>query len=193
MNTPQAPDWHLHADAGTAIAIRAPGLVCGSWPLADLPLPAGEQSAPLQAYLRRQDDGLTIERACASGHVQVNGTELPLRQIQTLHTGDRLALGHTHYVVAIGPAAEPAQDKATPEIAADPFADLHVPGLVPVGGAVSAPADHHPFDRPSTASTPVLPSASTPWQAELGQTPEWTSTLPCSDTGYDPLADPRLR
>lgn len=187
-----AVDWRLQAESGGAPRpVPEPGLVCGSWTQADLVLPDNNQTPPVLSYLRRQHDVLTIQRASADGQVAVNGIELALAQVKTLQNGDRLTLGEMHYRVESG--VSPVTQDETPLAAApaaDPFADLHVPGMVPVGGPMPAPSDKHPFDTaakpassPSTDST--IPAAS--WQPELGHAPEWVSTLSDKENEFDLL------
>lgn len=187
-----AVDWRLQAEAGGAPRpVPEPGLVCGSWTQADLVLPDNNQTPPVLSYLRRQHDVLTIQRASSDGQVAVNGIELALAQVKTLQNGDRLTLGEMHYRVESG--VSPVTQDETPLAAApaaDPFADLHVPGMVPVGGPMPAPSDKHPFDTaakpassPSTDST--IPAAS--WQPELGHAPEWVSTLSDKENEFDLL------
>ncbi|MFA1604548.1 hypothetical protein ACDW82_12945 [Alcaligenes faecalis] len=187
-----ALDWRLQAESGGAPRpVPEPGLVCGSWTQADLVLPDNNQTPPVLSYLRRQQDVLTIQRASADGQVAVNGIELALAQVKTLQNGDRLTLGEMHYRVESG--VSPVTQDETPLAtapAADPFADLHVPGMVPVGGPMPDPSDKHPFDTaakpassPSTDST--IPAAS--WQPELGRTPEWVSTLSDKENEFDLL------
>ncbi|WP_336973506.1 hypothetical protein [Alcaligenes sp. PF14] len=187
-----AVDWRLQAESGGAPRpVPEPGLVCGSWTQADLVLPDNNQTPPVLSYLRRQHDVLTIQRASADGQVAVNGIELALAQVKTLQNGDRLTLGEMHYRVESG--VSPVTQDETPLAAApaaDPFADLHVPGMVPVGGPMPAPSDKHPFDTaakpsssPSTDST--IPAAS--WQPDLGRAPEWVSTLSDKENEFDLL------
>lgn len=183
MNNEHIHDWRLHAETGGPVPIPEPGLVCGSWPQADLILPVNEQTSPLLAYLQCQEDRLAVQRADSRGRVAINGSELALHQEHLLQAGDRLTLGNTHYVVACGPAPE-SQADAAGAIAPDPFADLHVPGLVPVGGPMPAPTDRHPFARPAAPDRPLAPDSllrTQHWQPELGQAPEWVSTLPDTD------------
>ena len=185
-------DWRLQAESGGAPRpVPEPGLVCGSWTQADLVLPDNNQTPPVLSYLRRQHDVLTIQRASADGQVAVNGIELALAQVKTLQNGDRLTLGEMHYRVESG--VSPVTQDETPLAAApaaDPFADLHVPGMVPVGGPMPDPSDKHPFDTeskparsPSTDST--IPAVS--WQPELGHAPEWVSTLSDKENELDLL------
>ncbi len=185
-------DWHLQAESGGAPRpVPEPGLVCGSWTQADLVLPDNNQTPPVLSYLRRQHDVLTIQRASADGQVAVNGIELALAQVKTLQNGDRLTLGEMHYRVESG--VNPVTQDESPLAAApatDPFADLHVPGMVPVGGPMPDPSDKHPFDTeskparsPSTDST--IPAVS--WQPELGHAPEWVSTLSDKENELDLL------
>lgn len=187
-----AVDWRLQAESGGAPRpVPEPGLVCGSWTQADLVLPDNNQTPPVLSYLRRQHDVLTIQRASADGQVAVNGIELALAQVKTLQNGDRLTLGEMHYRVESG--VSPVTQDETPLAAApaaDPFADLHVPGMVPVGGPMPAPSDKHPFDTaakpassPSTDSTILAAS----WQPELGRAPEWVSTLSDKENEFDLL------
>ncbi|MBY6310181.1 FHA domain-containing protein [Alcaligenes faecalis] len=187
-----AIDWRLQAESGGAPRpVPEPGLVCGSWTQADLVLPDNNQTPPVLSYLRRQQDVLTIQRASADGQVAVNGIELVLAQVKTLQNGDRLTLGEMHYRVESG--VSPVTQDETPLAtapAADPFADLHVPGMVPVGGPMPDPSDKHPFDTtakparsPSTDST--IPAAS--WLPELGRAPEWVSTLSDKENEFDLL------
>lgn len=193
MSTSTALNWHLQAETGGAPRpVPEPGLVCGSWTQADLVLPDNNQTPPVLAYLRRQQDVLTIQRACADGQVAVNGIELALSQTKTLLAGDRLTLGEMQYRVECG--VPPTQQEETPvaaaPLAADPFADLHVPGLVPVGAPMSAPSDKHPFEAPAkpVASSGIdsnIPAAS--WQPELGHAPEWVSTLSDKENEFDLL------
>ena len=187
-----AVDWRLQAESGGAARpVPEPGLVCGSWTQADLVLPDNNQTPPVLSYLRRQHDVLTIQRASSDGQVAVNGIELALAQVKTLQNGDRLTLGEMHYRVESG--VSPVKQDEVPLAAApaaDPFADLHVPGMVPVGGPMPAPSDKHPFDTaaepansPSTDST--IRAAS--WQPELGRAPEWVSTLSDKEDEFDLL------
>ncbi len=189
-------DWRLQAESGGAPQrVPEPGLVCGSWMQADLVLPDNNQTPSILSYLRRQQDLLTIQRACSDGQVAVNGIELPLAQIKALQEGDRLTLGDMHYRVESG--VSPAKTVDAPLAAApaaDPFADLHVPGLVPVGGPMPAPSDKHPFDTPAKAANThstdsTIPAAS--WQAELGRAPEWVSTLSNQENEFDLLQGTR--
>lgn len=187
-------DWRLQAETGGAARpVPEPGLVCGSWTQADLVLPDNNQTPPVLSYLRRQHDVLTIQRASADGQVAVNGIELPLAQVKVLQNGDRLTLGEIQYRVESG-SSPTKQDEASltegtvAAPAPDPFADLHVPGMVPVGGPMPAPSDKHPFDTPakpaSSASADSTISA-TSWQPELGRAPEWVSTLSDQENELD--------
>lgn len=191
MNT-AALDWRLQAESGGAPRpVPEPGLVCGSWTQADLVLPDNNQTPPVLSYLRRQQDVLTVQRASADGQVAVNGIELTQGQVKTLQNGDRLTLGEMHYRVESG--VSPVKQDEVPLAAApaaDPFADLHVPGMVPVGGPMPAPSDKHPFDtaaKPanSTSTDSTIPAAS--WQPELGRAPEWVSTLSDKENEFDLL------
>lgn len=194
MSTPL--NWCLQAETGGAPRpVPEPGLVCGSWTQADLVLPDNNQTPPVLSYLRRQQDVLTIQRACADGQVAVNGIELPVAQIQTLQNGDRLTLGEMNYRVESGLSpAQPVDVPAAAAPVADPFADLHVPGLIPVGGPMPTPSDKHPFDTPAKAADLPSTDSSIPaasWQPELGRAPEWISTLSKQDNEFDLLQGTR--
>lgn len=185
-------DWCLQAESGgPPRPVPEPGLVCGSWTQADLVLPDNNQTPPILSYLRRQQNVLTIQRASADGQVAVNGIELALEQAQTLHNGDRLTLGDMHYRVESG--AHPGTQPETPLAAApmaDPFADLHVPGMVPVGGPMPAPSDKHPFEaaaQPGRSTSTDSPIPAVSWQPELGHAPEWVSTLSDKENAFDLL------
>ncbi len=161
--------------AAACLQIVEPGLTIGSCPDADMTLVGAQNDVGrIQAIVRIEDDGYSVENMSATGCVVLNGKSMKLRQIVPLQPGDQLDVGGFGLSLEDetsrhAPCASPPQDPGTnslprpnpisnsfPTTTDDIFTSLlDGPGVIPVGA--SAPTLHRD-DTPDDILTDPRPT-----------------------------------
>lgn len=136
--------WHIVAQGtvpGQHFTITAPGSRCGSWQENEICLPAGPAISPLQLIFRLEGEQLILLNLCSQGLVLLNEKAVPPGHETCLQQGDLITIGVIQFRLQKHDIRSLSQE-ASPDSVSDPFADLLVPGLVPIGAQNPLPQAH---------------------------------------------------